>query len=40
LEEARRHIEISWAFVTTDQMGKVCFDEVRESKAKVEARMK
>jgi hypothetical protein len=40
LEEARRHIDIAWAFVTTDQMGKVYFDQVRERKAKVERRMK
>jgi hypothetical protein len=40
LEEARRHIEIAWRFVTTDQMGKVYLAEVRERKAKVEGRMK
>ena len=40
IEEARRHIEIAWTFVTTDQMGNVYLAEVKERKAKVEARMK
>src|SRR5262249_43669206 len=40
LEEARRHIDIAWTFVTTDQMGKVYLAEVKERKAKVEGRMK
>ncbi len=40
IEEARRHIERAWAFVTTEPMGKVYLEEVRERKAKVEARLK
>jgi hypothetical protein len=40
LEEARRHIDSAWAFVTTDQMGKIYLAEVRERKAKVDGRMK
>jgi hypothetical protein len=40
LEEAQRHIDIAWAFVTTNPMGQVYLAEVTERKAKVQGRMK
>jgi hypothetical protein len=40
LEEARRHMEVAWKFVTTEEAGKVYLEEVRERKTKVDGRVK